>query len=82
MTIPFNHRSVSVNKMTKLRLCCISAVLLIASVPWFFTEFMTVNLFGFPSWAFYSLCITLLYAIVTAVFLQRYWSLFANDDDR
>ncbi len=82
MIIPFNHRSVSANKMTKLRLCCISAVLLIASVPWFFSEFRHGNFFGFPLWAFYSLCITLLYAIVTAVFLQRYWSLFADDDDR
>jgi len=67
--------------MTKFRLCCISTLLLIATVPWFFTEFRTSNLFGFPSWAFYSLCITFLYAIVTAIFFQRYWSLFANDDD-
>jgi len=67
--------------MTKFKLCCISALLLIGSVPWFFTEFRSSNLFGFPSWAFYSLCITLLYAIVTAIFSQRYWSLFASDDE-
>jgi len=67
--------------MTKFWLCCISALLLILSVPWFFTEFRTSNLFGFPLWAFYSLCITLSYAIVTAIFFQRYWYLFAGDDE-
>jgi hypothetical protein len=67
--------------MTKFRLCSVSALLLIASVPWFFTEFRTGNFFGFPLWAFYSLCITLLYAIVTAFFFQRYWTLFAGDED-
>lgn len=65
--------------MKKFILCCISALLLIASVPWFFTEFRSSNLLGFPTWAFYSLSITLLYAIITAIFFQRYWSLFAND---
>ena len=67
--------------MTKFRLCCISALLLILSVPWVFTEFRTSNLFGFPLWAFYSLCITLSYAIATAIFFQRYWNLFAGDDE-
>jgi hypothetical protein len=67
--------------MTKSRLCCISALILIASVPWFFTEFRAGNFFGFPLWAFYSLCITISYAIVTAIFFQRYWTLFAGDED-
>ncbi len=66
--------------MTKLRLCCISAFLLIASVPWFFTEFRPGNILGLPSWAFYSIFVTIVYAIVTAVFLERYWSLFADED--
>ena len=67
--------------MTKLRLCFISALLIIATVPWFFTEFRPGNILGFLSWAFYSLCATLLYAIVTAFFFQRYWSLFADNDE-
>ena len=66
--------------MTKLRLCCISAFLLIASVPWFFTEFRSGNILGLPSWAFYSICVTIVYAIVTAVLFERYWSLFADED--
>ena len=66
--------------MTKLRVCLISAFLIVASVPWFFTEFISGNILGFPTWAFYSLCITILYAIVTACFFQRYWSLFADND--
>ncbi len=66
--------------MTKLRVCFISAFLIVASVPWFFTEFISGNILGFPTWAFYSLCITILYAMVTAFFFQRYWSLFADND--
>ncbi len=66
--------------MTKFKLFCISTFLLIATVPWFFTEFRFDDVLGFPPWAFYSLCVTLVYAIVTAVILERYWSLFANDD--
>jgi hypothetical protein len=66
--------------MTKLRLCCISAFLLIATVPWFFTEYSSGNILGFPSWAFYSICVTLVYAIVTAAFFERYWSLFTGDE--
>lgn len=65
--------------MTKFRLYLISAILIIATVPWFFTEFRTSQIFGFPPWAFYSLCITVLYAVVIAFFLQRYWSLLANN---
>ena len=67
--------------MTKHRVCLISAILIIASVPWFFTEFMAGNILGFPIWAFYSLCVTILYAIVTACLFQRYWSLFADDEE-
>jgi len=67
--------------MTKLRLCYISAFILIVTVPWFFKEYRSGDILGFPSWAFYSLCVTLVYAIVTAVFLERYWSLFDNDDN-
>ncbi len=67
--------------MTKLRVCLISAFLIVASVPWFFTEFISGNILGFPTWAFYSLCITILYAIVTVFFFQRYWSLFADNDE-
>jgi len=67
--------------MTKHRVCLISAILIIASVPWFFTEFMAGDILGFPIWAFYSLCVTILYAIVTACFFQRYWSLFADDEE-
>ena len=56
--------------MTKLRVCLISAFLIIASIPWFFTEFMSGNILGFPTWAFYSICVTILYAIVTACFFN------------
>ncbi len=68
-------------EMTKFRLCCVSAFLLIATVPWLFTENKYGDILGFPSWAFYSLCVTFVYAIVTAIFFERYWSLFDNDNE-
>lgn len=67
--------------MTKFRLCLISAFLLIATVPWFFTRFRPEHIFGFPLWAFYSFCVTVLYAIVIAFFLHRYWYKFDNEND-
>ncbi len=66
--------------MTKLKLYLISAFFLVATVPWFFTELRTNHILGFPPWAFYSFCATILYAIVIAFLLQRYWSVLAGDD--
>lgn len=67
--------------MNKLILFIILAVTLLATVPWFFTKHRHFHLFGFPPWAFYTLCLTIVYAIVVTVFTGRYWSLSANDND-
>ena len=68
--------------MKLLKLFIIPVVILLASVPWLFTGASDKVILGFPVWAFYSLVVTIIYAIVIAVFLKRYWSLSAGDDDK
>lgn len=74
---PEQHRRV----MTKLRLYAILAAILLATVPWFFTRSVTAHILGFPPWAFYSICMTIVYAIVVAFFVGRYWPLSEDDND-
>lgn len=51
------------------------------TVPWFFTDFNGAIILGFPAWALYSICMTVLYAVIIAVLIGRYWSVSAGDDD-
>ncbi|MFQ5963373.1 MAG: hypothetical protein ACE5KZ_03720 [Candidatus Scalinduaceae bacterium] len=67
--------------MSRLTLYIISILTLVATVPWFFSEEMDVQVFGFPPWAFYSICMTVLYAVVISVIIYRYWHVLAGDDD-
>ena len=67
--------------MTRTRLYLLTALCLIATVPWFFTGTPPAHILGFPAWAFYSFCATILYAIVLAVVLHRYWPLLMGDAD-
>tara|TARA_Y100000590_G_scaffold318554_1_gene360447 strand:+ start:2743 stop:2895 length:153 start_codon:yes stop_codon:yes gene_type:complete len=39
------------------------------------------SIFGFPIWALYSLSATFIYAIIIAIFLQKYWSVSASEDN-
>ena len=57
----------------------IPVLILIASVPWFFTGTGGRAVMGFPPWAFYSLLISVLYAVVVAAFLKYYWAMSAED---
>ena len=66
--------------MTRTRLYTLSALCLALTTPWFFTTHPG-HLLGFPLWALYSLFVTLLYAALIALILQRYWSLLAGDDE-
>ena len=67
--------------MTRIKLYLLLTFCLVATVPWFFTESQAVQIFGFPLWAFYSFCTTLLYAVVIAWCLRCYWSVSAEDND-
>lgn len=50
------------------------------TVPWFFTDFNQNIVFGFPIWAIYSICMSILYAVIIAVLIGRYWSINAGKD--
>ena len=67
--------------MKLLKLFFIPLLILIASVPWFFTGASDRVILGFPAWGFYSIVFSVIYAVVIAVFLKRYWSLSAEDID-
>ena len=57
------------------------ALLLLASVPWFFAEGSDTRIGGFPAWAVYSLAISIIYACVISVFVSRFWDNGDNDDE-
>ena len=65
--------------MTSKKLYLSSFLLIILSVPWFYID-NNSNIFGgFPAWAFYSLTVTLIYAILVAYMLGKYWSISSED---
>ncbi len=68
--------------MKLLKLFIIPVAILVASVPWLFTRASDTVILGFPAWAFYSLVVTQIYAIVIAVFLKRYWQLSADEKEK
>ncbi len=65
--------------MNILRLYLINFTLLVITVPWFFIESDSNNIFGFPYWAFYSLFSTFIYAINVYYFLQKFWFLAESE---
>ncbi len=64
--------------MTRAKIYCITILILIASVPWFFFEGGAEHFLGLPAWALYSLAVTILYAVAVAFVLQRFWPLLAG----
>lgn len=69
-------------KMKFLYIFVIPLLILIASVPWFFTGESSRVILGFPAWGFYSLILSLIYAVVVAIFLKKFWSLSAQDEEK
>lgn len=67
--------------MNRLTLYILSIVSLLATVPWFFFETTETQLLGLPCWAFYSICMTMVYAMVIALIFYRYWTLLAGSED-
>jgi len=64
----------------RLYVALISLTALVLTVPWFFTDFSTEILMGFPIWAVYSLVATVLYAVLIAYLLGRSWDSVTNED--
>ncbi|MFQ5581776.1 MAG: hypothetical protein ACE5F3_03995 [Mariprofundaceae bacterium] len=67
--------------MARLRLYLLIAVLLILTVPWWFTVPADRQILGMPAWAAYSLGMSVLFAVVMAALLKRFWELSAGKDD-
>lgn len=53
-----------------------------AATPWFFVDEWNVSIVGFPPWAFYSLLMTVVFALVVAIFIDRFWEVSAADAER
>lgn len=55
---------------------------LIITVPWFFTDFTESHILGFPTWAFYTIVSSIIYAAVIFFFLERYWDVSKGQSER
>lgn len=67
--------------MTRFKLFFILLISLVVTIPWFFMDKRITHIIGFPPWAFYVFCVTIVYAIIISVFIGRYWSLSAEEDE-
>ena len=65
--------------MTLIKLYVLNILLLLMTVPWFFKSTKMESIIGFPSWAFYALLSTFIYAICIFYFLHRYWAISASE---
>ena len=46
-----------------------------------YSEVNMQSVFGFPNWALYSLIATFIYAVIIAIFIQKYWFISASEED-
>ena len=67
--------------MTRTRLYILILLLILLTVPWFFSGIASIIVVGFPPWALYTLMATLIYAVITSYFLGKYWSLSAREGE-
>jgi len=67
--------------MTRFRLYLLIAIMLLLTVPWWFSASTEGRVFGMPVWAAYSLGMSVLFAVVMAALLSRFWNLSAGRDD-
>lgn len=66
--------------MKKPAIYLLISFLLFISVPWFFTDPTPAQVLGLPIWGFYSLSITILFAIVTSVLISKYWEKLSEEE--
>ena len=65
--------------MTRIRLYTLMLVLLLLTIPWFFSGPTSRVIAGFPSWALYTFLATLTFAIIISYILGKYWNLSARE---
>ncbi len=56
-------------------------LLLVATAPWPFTEIDSTEILGFPPWAFYCLCMTVLFGAAVALVVEFCWPPSDGDED-
>ena len=68
---------------SKGSLYALTLAALCLTVPWFFSpgEDLPRTILGFPTWAFYSVVASVLYASFIAYCLHRHWDLSAGRED-
>lgn len=59
----------------------IPLILLQPLVPWWFSGYTASGFWGIPSWALYSIIATVVYAMILAWMLGRYWDEQAEVDE-
>ncbi len=64
----------------QFKVMCLSIILLLATAPWFFLT-RERQILGFPCWAFYSMCMSMVYAIVISIIFFSYWNMLAGSKD-
>jgi len=54
-------------------------VLILLTIPWFFSGITSSIIIGFPSWALYTFIATFIFAIITSYLLGKYWNLSSRE---
>ena len=65
----------------RLGIAFVVAGLLFLTVPWWFIG-RDGELWGWPTWVIYTLSMNVVFALTTAVLLQRCWRRFEDPDDQ
>jgi membrane protein implicated in regulation of membrane protease activity len=67
--------------MSRALIACIILALLALTVPWWWIGKEVSDSKGLPGWALYSLVMNVVFAVVVAWLIQRYWRQFEDDDE-
>tara|TARA_B100001013_G_C24482950_1_gene392026 strand:- start:52 stop:270 length:219 start_codon:yes stop_codon:yes gene_type:complete len=67
--------------MNRSYIYCLLVIFLALTVPWFYSEPRQEHVFGFPTWAFYSFLMTVVFAVVITLIIQVYWDLLAGEEE-
>jgi len=67
--------------MTRIKLYVLSFLILLATIPWFFSQSSDLSMGGFPAWALYTLAATAFYGIIIALLLKKYWHLSSGEKE-
>ncbi|GAB5520131.1 MAG: hypothetical protein RhofKO_23820 [Rhodothermales bacterium] len=67
--------------MTRFRFALLSLLMVLLTVPWFYTTSDGATVLGFPSWGLYAVVTAALYAAFVTWALGRYWALMAGEAD-